>query len=129
MDQNLVNYAIVIALVVLALTTVWLVASLGPLISQAIHTLLAIEKLSETVDNEVKPTFFEIRETIDGIRQFPAITAKQVSEVGHKVEDVASSVSEVVGKAKKHSSVWGAGVLAGLKTYFTYKDNKEADKE
>jgi uncharacterized protein YoxC len=130
LDQSLVNYAVVIALLLLAVTTVWLTVSLGPLISQTIRTLMALERLSDTVDNEVKPTFYEIRETIDGIKQFPRITARQVSEVGHKVEDVASSVSQVVTEAKKNSSIFGAGLLAGLKTYFSsHKDNKEQNGE
>lgn len=125
MDPLLVNAFISVALMLLAVTTLLLVSSAIPLFSQASRTLIAFEKLADTLQNESRPTLSEFREVLSGLNQLKSATAERVTEVGHRVEDVAGSVGQVAGSAKKHSSVWGAGLLAGVRAYLSGSDDWE----
>ncbi len=129
MEPVMVNAFISVALMLLAVTSLLLVSSAIPLLSQASRTLIAFEKLADTVQGETKPTLTELREVVSGLNQLKSVTAERVTEVSHRVEGVTSTVGEVAGKAKKSSAVWGAGFVAGIKAYLAGKDDGQVPAE
>ena len=126
MDPTMVNAFITMALMLLAVASLMLVAAAFPMMNQASRTLIAFEKLADTVQGETKPTLAELREVISGLNQLKSVTAERVTEVSHRVEDVAGTVGNVAGKAKKSSAVWGAGFVAGIRAYLTSREDGQA---
>lgn len=123
MDQTtLVNCAIVIALMLLAVSAVLLACSLPAVLHQAQQTLAAFERLAKTLDREIPPTLVEVRSVIEGVNQVKALTMQRFNDVGSQVEEVTGNVSTVVNSAQKQSKVLSTGLLAGLKSYFSNKD-------
>ncbi len=118
-----INVAVVVALMLFAISTFLLVVNAVPLLMQGKETLGAVERLAKTLDDEVAPTLAELREVMDGVNQIRSVTAARVNEVGHKVEDVAGSLTGVVGQAQKASTVWGVGLIAGFRAYLTGKNS------
>ncbi|MFN8659517.1 MAG: hypothetical protein U0105_24495 [Candidatus Obscuribacterales bacterium] len=115
MDQTqVVNAALIIALVLLAVSALILVTSVMPLISQSVRTLNAIEDLSETVKREIPPTLVEVRSVMDGLDQIRSSAAKNITQVSTKIEDVSGSVNHAVNSASKQTSIFGAGLFAGI---------------
>lgn len=120
MDTVTVSVLISVSLILLTLTALILVGSAIPLMNQASRTLIAYEQLATSVQSEVKPTLKEFKEVVDGFNEIRSLTARSVTEVGHKVEDVADTVGLVAGTASKHSSVLGTGILAGIRAYLSH---------
>ncbi len=119
MDQTqVVNAALIIALVLLAVSALILVTSVMPLISQSVRTLNAIEDLSETVKREIPPTLVEVRSVMDGLDQIRSSAAKNITQVSTKIEDVSGSVNHAVNSASKQTSIFGAGLFAGIQAFF-----------
>ena len=129
MDPTMVNAFITMALMLLAVASLMLVAAAFPMMNQASRTLIAFEKLADTVQGETKPTLTELREVISGLNQLKSVTAERVTEVSHRVEDVAGTVGNVAGKAKMSSAVWGAGFIAGIRAYLTPRDDGQASTD
>jgi predicted PurR-regulated permease PerM len=118
-DQTqVVNAALIIALMLLAVSSLLLVASMMPLINQGVRTLNAVEDLAETVNREIPPTLLEVREIMDGLDQIRSSAAKNITQVSTKIEDVSGSVNHAVSSASKNTSVFGAGIFAGVKAFF-----------
>jgi uncharacterized protein YoxC len=111
------NVLVAVSLMFLAVTLSLLVGFAAPLFIQAGRTLNAYEKLADTLETEVKPTLIEVRHVVDGLNDLRSLTSARVTAVSHRVEDVAGTVSTVAGEAKKHSNVWGTGLLAGVRAY------------
>ena len=112
-----VNVAVVVALVLFAISLLLLVSFSVPLVNQGIATLGAIQRLSKTLEDEVPPTMAELRQVTHGINEIRALTTARMNEVGHQVEYVTGSLNQAVDKAHAGSSVLGAGILAGIRTY------------
>lgn len=129
MDPALINSFIVVALMLLGVTALLLVSSAIPLMGQAGRTLIAWEKLADTLQSETKPTLTELKEVLAGVNQLKSVTAERVTEVGHKVENVAGSFTQVADQAKRQSSVFGAGLFAGVKAYLTSKDHAAPNQD
>lgn len=125
MDPNLINAFVAVSLIILTLSLLLMVSAAIPLISQASRTLFAYERLADTVETEIKPTLLEVKEAVEGFNQFRSLTAKRVNEVGHTVEDVAGSVGHAAKDVTKSSSVFGAGLIAGIKHYLEDKEVKQ----
>ncbi len=129
MDHSaLLNDAVIIALMMLALSTFLLVAFGIPLLLQGKDTMSAAARLLVTLDDEVKPTMQELREVTHSLKEIKQLASQRVSEVGHKIEDVSGSLTHVVDSTRKTSSAWGAGLLAGLSAYLGGQDH-EHDSE
>lgn len=124
MDPAVVNVAIVTALMFLAVSLTLLVTSIMPLLRQGEATLAAIQRLSSTIDKEVVPIASQFKDLIGTVSEIKSITAQRVGEVGSKAEAVAGNVNQLVGTAKKQSTVVGAGLLAGLKAYLSGADHQ-----
>lgn len=129
MDQTqLVNAALIIALMLLAVSALLMVASMMPLISQSVRTLNAVEDLAETVNREVPPTLVEVREVMNGLDQIRSSAAKNITQVSTKIEDVSDTVNTVVHSVEKQSSVLGAGLFAGVQAFFNGDQNSQANR-
>ena len=99
------------------------------LMLQGQNTLKSIERLSDTLKEEVGPTAVELREVVHGVNQIRSITAQRVTDVGHKVEEVAGSVTHVTTTAKRESAAFGVGLLAGIKSYLKGKNTEDAENK
>lgn len=115
---QVVNFAVVCALLFLAVSLTLLATQIMPLLRQLSDTAYSCNSLLRTIEKEVEPTAGELRELLHGVNQLRSITTQQVTEVGTKVEDLTGNVNQMVGSATKESSVMGAGLLAGIKAYF-----------
>lgn len=124
-----INFAVAAALIFLAVSLTLLVTSVMPLLKQGQDTLASIRRLSDTIDKEIPPTLTELRGVMDGVNQIRALTAQRVQEVGTKAEEVAGSVTTIVGSAKKESAVATHGLMAGLKSYFFGHKDTDSDAE
>lgn len=51
---------------------------------------------------------------------------KRIGDMGHKVGDVTGGLTKVTAEAKKQSSVFGAGLFAGVRAYLDAKPEKAA---
>ena len=119
MDPTMVNSFVIMALMLLGVASILLVSSAVPLMGQANRTLIAFEKLADTLQNETTPTLRELNEVLSGVNKLRTATTERISEASHKVEDVTGSVNKVATQAKQQSSVFGAGILAGVRAYLT----------
>lgn len=126
MDPNVLNYIVVASLIFFAVALGGLVWALSALVPQISRTLNAYEHLAGTMEGELTPTLREVHKVIVGITELKTIATKNVSEVTTKVEDVTGNLTKAADSAKKHSSVWGAGLFAGAKAYLEGGHNKTA---
>lgn len=129
MDANVLNIIVVVSLVIFALALGGLVFALQQLIPQAAKTLNAYERLAGTLEEELTPTLREVNKMMGGVLELKSFAVKNVSDVTTKVEDVTGSLTKAADSAKKHSSVWGAGFLAGAKAYLEQGAKKSGDRE
>ena len=120
-DANL-NLLVLVALVFLAFALIALMGAACTLVPQVHRTLNAYEKLADTLEKELSPTLSEVNKVLIGVQEIRAIAGQRMTEVGTKVEDVTDNLAKAADKAKKHSSVWGAGLLAGARAYFASKN-------
>jgi len=128
-DPQTINVLVSVALVLLTVAALLFISSVLPLIAQAHRTFMAYEKLADTLDAEVPATLHEFRNLADRVNQLGSATTKSVSEVGHKVEEVSGSIGQAAVAAKQQSSVWGAGLLAGIKAYISPRGCDARDLE
>jgi hypothetical protein len=117
--------AVVGALVFLALGVTALLATTWTLIPQINKTLGAYEKLADTLEAELGPTLKEVQKVVVSVGELKQIAGQRVQDVSTKVEDVTGNLTKAATSAKKESSVYGAGIWAGLRSYLEGKDHKE----
>ena len=129
MDPAALNSFVIFSLMLLAVAALLLVSSAIPLMGQASRTLVAFEKLADTLQNETKPTLKELNEVLSGVNKLRSATQERITEAGAKVENVAGSFNNAAGQAKKQSSVVGAGLLAAVKTYLKGKEGDSDTKQ
>ena len=127
MESSMINTAVVVALMLLAVSLTLLATMSAGVFFQLGRTLASVERLTDTTRDELGPTLKDVREVLEGVNQIRSITAARVNEVGHKVEDVAGSLTNVASSATKQSSVWGAGLIAGVRAYLAPKNHVESD--
>lgn len=125
--SSVLDVFVAVSVAVLAFIGCMLFFCISQLTAQANRTLTAYERLADTLDREVVPTVMEVREVMDGIKRLPNATAQRLTEVSHQVESVADSVGVAAVSAKKHSSVFGAGLFAGLRAYLSGHDDDDIE--
>ena len=113
------------AMAFMSVALVFLTAALMGVLWKGRDTLGAIEKLADTLQQEVGPTAVQLREVMDGINQLKGVTTQRITAVTHKVETAADSVAVAVDQTKKNSAVFGTGLLAGFKEYLYGKANEK----
>ncbi len=117
--------AVVGALVFLALGVTALLASAWILIPQINRTLGAYEKLADTLEAELGPTLKEVQKVVISVGELKQIAGQRVQDVSTKVEDVTGNLTKVATSAKTESSVYGAGLWAGVRAYLEGKEGKD----
>jgi hypothetical protein len=128
LDANVLNDIVVASLVAFAAALGGLLWALGSLVPQINKTLGAYERLAGTLEDELTPTLREVNKVVTGITELKTVAVKNVSEVTTKVEDVTGNLSKAAESAKKHSSVWGTGFLAGARAYLEAKPSSTDQK-
>ncbi|HEY9715683.1 MAG TPA: hypothetical protein V6C72_19570 [Chroococcales cyanobacterium] len=118
---TVINGAVAGAMIFLALAVTALLAAAWTMIPQINRTLNAYEKLAETLEGELAPTLKEVQKVVIGVGELKAIAGHTVEGVTTKVEDVTGSLGKAASTAKNHSSVFGAGLLAGFRAYLEGK--------
>ena len=102
-----------------------MISPLSNLIRQSERTLDATENLIRTLDKELGPTLNEVHTVIGSVHEIRAIAEKKFTDVGTKVEDVSGNLTKAAGQAQTETTVWGTGMMAGLKAYFEGKPSSE----
>ncbi len=129
MNPAYVDILVSFSLVILTISLLLFVSSVFPMLMQAARTLLAYEKLANTLDTEVPATLQEFKQLAESVNALRRDTTQKVTDVGHKVEEVSGSIGLVAEEAKRKSSVWGTALLAGLRSYLSSKDSEERHPE
>lgn len=124
-DTNIVDAVIAVSMAFMAVSLMLLVASLMNVLQKGIDTLGAVQRLCNTVDQEVGPTAVQLREVMSGINQLRGATTQRITAVSTKVEDVAGNIGTAVDKAQRQSSVVGTGLLAGFRAYLEGKSGAD----
>lgn len=118
---------VVWSLLFLGIALVALVTAAIMLFPQVNRTLSAYEKLACTLETELTPTIREVNRLASGVLKLQTVAQQNITEMGTKVEDVTGNITKVADQAKKETSVWGVGLLAGVKSYLEGKKD-EKDK-
>jgi uncharacterized protein YoxC len=124
LNANL-NNVVIVTLILLAVSMLLLVGAAWTLIPQAHRTLFAIQKLANTVETELEPTLSEANRLLGGVVKLQDLAQQSVSGMTTKVEDVTGNITKVADAAKKNSTVWGAGLTAGIKAYLAGKNQTD----
>ena len=124
LNANL-SVLVIVMLGLLAVSFLLLVGAAWTLIPQALRTMFAIEKLADTVHTELQPTMSEAHRLIGGVMKWQDLAQQSVSGVSTKVEDVTGNISRVAVIAKKNTTIWKAGLTAGIKAYLEGKNEKD----
>lgn len=125
MNPAYVDILVSFSLVILTISLLLFVSSVFPMLMQAARTLLAYEKLANTLDTEVPATLHEFKQLAESVNALRRDTTQKVTDVGHKVEEVSGSIGLAAEEAKRKSSVWGTALLAGVKSYLSGKDHED----
>jgi uncharacterized protein YoxC len=128
-DPVVIDTVLAVSFVLMAVSLTLLVSALMGVLYKGRDTLGAIERLADTLQQEVGPTAVQLRDVMDGINQIKGVTTQRITAVTHKVETAADSVATVVDNTKKQSSVWSAGVFAGFREYLYGKQETPVDKQ
>lgn len=120
----ILDLVVVVLFLIFVVMVAGMMAPITNLLKQSERTLDATENLIRTLDKELGPTLNEVTLVLGSVQEIKAIAEKRIVDVGTKVEDVTGSITKVADTAKTSSSVWGAGLLAGLKAYFDGKPAK-----
>lgn len=120
------DWIVVVVFLVFTALVAMLIFPISNLLKQSERTLDATESLIRTLDKELGPTLNEVNLVLGSVQEIKAIAEQRITDVGTKVEDVTGNITKVADQAKSHSSVWGAGLMAGWKAYL---DGKPANKE
>jgi uncharacterized protein YoxC len=124
-----INIIVVFTLLLLAFSLILLVGAVVTLVPQANRTLGAFERLASTVEAELEPTLTEANKLLGGVLKLQNIAQNGVVGMQTKVEDVTDSLSKATYGAKKHTSVWGAGLTAGITAYLEGKADKDRENK
>jgi uncharacterized protein YoxC len=120
-DNNIIDAVVAVSMAFMAVSLMLLVASLMNVMQKGIDTLGAVQRLCNTLDQEVGPTAVQLREVMNGINQLRGATTQRITAVSHKVEDVAGSLTTAVDRAQKQTSVVGTGFVAAIRSYLQGK--------
>lgn len=121
------DFLVIGSLALLSLSLVGLAFAASQLVPQVNRTLTAYEKLAGTLETELAPTIREVNKLAGGVVKLQSAAQSSVAEVGTKVEDVTGNITKVADQAKKESSVWGTGLLAGFKSYLAGQSSNKDD--
>ena len=108
---------VAVALIFLAVSLMAVSLPLMSMVKQSERTLSALERLLGTVNQELGPTLKQVDALLGTVLELKTTAEKRITEVGSKVGDVKGGLDKFTGEAKKQSSVLGAGLFAGVRSY------------
>lgn len=119
---------VLVLFLIFTFTLALLISPISNLLKQSERTLDATEGLIRTLDKELGPTLNEVNLVLGSVQEIKAIAEQRITDVGTKVEDVTGNITKVADTAKTHTSVWGAGLMAGFKAYLDGKPSAKNDR-
>lgn len=128
MDNHTIDVIVAVCMMLMAVALLLFVSTLMSVLYKSIDTLGAIQRLCNTIDQEIGPTAVQLREVMNGINQLRGATTQKITAVGHKVEEVSDSFGSAVNNVQKQTSVLGTGILAGFRAYLHGKPEEGSDK-
>jgi uncharacterized protein YoxC len=115
---------VAVALIFLAVSLMAVSLPLMSMVKQSERTLSALERLLGTVNQELGPTLKQVDALLGTVLELKTTAEKRITEVGSKVGDVKGGLNKFTGEAKKQSSVFGAGLYAGVRSYLERRPEK-----
>lgn len=115
------NILVAVSLIFLAVALMAVSLPLMSMVKQSERTLSALERLLGTVDKELGPTLKQVDVLLGTVLELKTTAEKKLGDMGSKVTDVKGGFTKAAGDAKKNSSVFGAGLFAGIKAYLEVK--------
>ncbi len=126
LNANL-NIIVVVSLILLAVALLLLVSAVMTLVPQAHRTMASFQRLANTVTVELEPTMIEAQKLIGSVVKLQNIAQTSVTDITSKVESVTGNINKATDGAQRHTKVWGAGILAGLKAYLNSKERAKEE--
>lgn len=127
-----INQAILFCFGTFFVIAIFMAVPIYKLLDQSARTLGATENLINTLDKELGPTLREVDNVLVSVQEIKQLAERGISGVGTKVEDVTGSIGKVTEQAKSQSSIWGTGLMTGLKAYLAgtgHGEEEEAEKK
>lgn len=115
------NILVAVSLIFLAVSLMAVSLPLMSMVKQSERTLSALERLLGTVDKELGPTLKQVDTLLGTVVDLKSKAERSIGDVGSKVGDVKGGISKAADEAKKTSMVFGAGFMAGIKSYLEGK--------
>jgi hypothetical protein len=123
---NSLDILVAVALIFLAVSLMAVSLPLMSMIKQSERTISALERLLGTVDRELGPTLKQVDTLLGTVLELKTSAEKRIGDMGNKVGDVTGGLTKATAEAKKQSSVFGAGLFAGVRAYLEAKPDKRA---
>lgn len=126
---NSLNILVAVSLIFLAVSLMAVSIPLMSMVKQSERTLSSLDKLLGTVDRELGPTLKQVDTLLSSVVELKSVAQKGITDVGSKVGDVTGGITKVADDAKRQTSVFGAGFMAGVRSYLEGRPAREEARE
>jgi uncharacterized protein YoxC len=123
------NVLVAVALIFLAVALMAVSIPLMSMVKQSERTLSSLDRLLGTVDKELGPTLKQVDTLLGSVVELKNTAQKGITDVGSKVGDVKGGLSKAADDVKNHTSVYGAGFMAGIRSYLDARPARNAARE
>jgi uncharacterized protein YoxC len=123
------NVLVAVSLVFLAVSLMCVSIPLMAMVKQSERTLSSLDKLLSTVDKELGPTLKQVDTLIGSVVELKSAAQKGITDVGSKVGDVKGGLTKAADDVKRETSVYGAGFMAGIRSYLEGKPARDQARE
>lgn len=123
------DIVVAIALIFLAVSLMAVSLPLMSMVKQSERTLSALERLLGTVDRELGPTLKQVDTLLGTVLELKTSAEKRIGDMGNKMGDMTGGLTKATAEAKKQSSVFGAGLFAGVRAYLETKPEKRSSEQ
>lgn len=126
---NSLNILVSVSLIFLAVSLLAVSIPLMSMVKQSERTLSSLDKLLGTVDRELGPTLKQVDTLLSSVVELKSAAQKGITDVGSKVGDVTGGLTKAADDAKRNTSVYGAGFMAGVRSYLEGRPARSEARE
>jgi uncharacterized protein YoxC len=123
------NVLVAVSLIFLAVALMLVSIPLMAMVKQSERTLSSLDKLLGTVDKELGPTLKQVDTLLGSVLELKTVAQKGINDAGTKVADVKGGLSKAADDVKRETSVYGAGLLAGVRAYLDHRPPRDGARE